>query len=43
VVKTLLRGKPIYDADEGILATPGYGKFLRRTSDDGRRTNDDGI
>ncbi len=30
VVKTLLRGRLIYDVDEGILAPPGYGKFLRR-------------
>ena len=29
VVKTLLRGKVIYDADEGILAPPGYGQMLR--------------
>jgi allantoinase len=41
VVKTLLRGRVIYDAEEGILAPPGYGEFLRRNSDDRRRTNDE--
>ena len=30
VVKTLLRGKVIYDAEKGILAPPGYGQMLRR-------------
>jgi allantoinase len=30
VVKTLLRGKVIYDADRGILAPAGYGQMLRR-------------
>ena len=27
---TILRGEPIYDADKGILANPGYGKMIRR-------------
>jgi dihydropyrimidinase/allantoinase len=30
VVKTILRGKVIYDAEEGILAPRGYGEMLRR-------------
>jgi allantoinase len=29
IVKTLLRGAVIYDANEGILAPPGYGQMLR--------------
>jgi hypothetical protein len=30
VVKTLLRGKVIYDVNKGILATAGFGRLLRR-------------
>jgi dihydroorotase (multifunctional complex type) len=30
VTKTILRGQVIYDANEGILAPPGYGRMLRR-------------
>lgn len=32
VVKTILRGKVIYDYKQGILTDPGYGKFVTRTS-----------
>ena len=41
IVKTLLRGKVIYDADKGILASPGYGQMLRRASDEWRMANAD--
>ncbi|MGC9315061.1 MAG: dihydroorotase [bacterium] len=30
VVKTFLRGKQIYDVENGILTNPGTGKFLRK-------------
>jgi allantoinase len=30
VVKTILRGRVIYDVDRGIVASPGSGAFLRR-------------
>lgn len=29
VQKTIVRGNIIYDADKGILADPGYGRFIR--------------
>jgi len=29
VVKTLLRGKFIYECDKGITIEPGYGKFIK--------------
>ncbi|MCK4339455.1 MAG: allantoinase AllB [Candidatus Cloacimonetes bacterium] len=29
IIKTILRGKVIYDSKKGILAEKGYGKFLR--------------
>ena len=29
IIKTILRGKVIYDSDKGILAERGYGKFLK--------------
>jgi dihydroorotase-like cyclic amidohydrolase len=34
VVKTLLRGQVIYDTGQGILASPGYGRMLRRQKPD---------
>lgn len=30
VVKTVIRGEIVYDSHQGILAGPGYGRFLRR-------------
>jgi len=33
VVKTFLRGKQIYDVENGILTNPGTGKFLRKTNE----------
>ena len=30
VVKTIVRGRTVYDADDGIVAEPGSGHFLRR-------------
>ena len=32
VTKTILRGKVIYDARDGIVAPPGYGHMLRRST-----------
>ncbi len=31
VMKTFVRGRCVFDADEGILVEPGYGQFQRRT------------
>jgi len=28
VVKTVIRGEIVYDSHQGILAGPGYGRFL---------------
>jgi dihydroorotase-like cyclic amidohydrolase len=34
VIKTLLRGRVIYDAEQGIVAPPGYGQMVRRRTND---------
>ena len=32
VVKTVVRGRIVYDSEAGIVAEPGYGTFLRKDS-----------
>ena len=31
VIKTIVRGRTVYDADQGIQVEEGYGRFLTRT------------